>query len=297
MFDRATHEIVRLSYRSRLGPARAWRLLAAPSLERAVGGRVVLLTGASSGIGRVTALRLGAAGATLLLVARNAEALQAVAAEIQARGGRASVHPCDLRDPQAIDRLAAEVLDAHGHVDVLINNAGRSIRRPVDQSYERLHDFERTMQLNYFAAIRLTLRLLPSMRARRRGHIVNVGTFGVHTNYPRFAGYIASKAALDAFSRSLAIEVRGDGVRVTTVHPPLVRTPMTAATGSYDRAPALTADEAAQTIAEAITTRPTSLSPWAAAGFDLARLLAPGVVERAQSRTYQRSLATAGSPA
>ena len=288
----ATKSIVRFGYRRACTPARALRLLRAPSLAEAVGDRVVLVTGASSGIGRATARRFGLAGATVLLVARPSRALDAAAAEVAAAGGRAHVHPCDLRDPAAVDRLAAEIIDCYGGVDVLVNNAGRSIRRPVDESYDRLHDFERTMRLNYFAATQLILGLLPSMRERRRGHIINICTLAVQTNAPMFSAYIASKAALDALSRSLAAEVRDDGVRITTIHPPIVHTPMVAPSGHYDDAPGLTADEAADMIAEAVRTKPAYVSTQLGTAMELVGLLAPAVVQAAQSRAYRRSLET-----
>jgi NAD(P)-dependent dehydrogenase (short-subunit alcohol dehydrogenase family) len=282
--------IVRFSYRRPLSPARVVRLLRAPSLQQAVRGRVVMVTGSSSGIGRATAVRLGAAGATVLLVARTTDALEEVRAEIVSAGGVAHVHPCDLVDPRALEDLAAEVLERHGHVDVLVNNAGRSIRRPIDQSYDRRHDFERTMALNYFAAVRLTLALLPTMRNRRTGQIVNVSTLGVQVNAPRFSAYIASKAALDAFSRCLATEIRADGVRVTTVHPPLVHTPMIAPIRAYDDAPGLSADEAAEMIIEAIVTGTTRVATRRGRAFEIARLVAPGPLQAIQSATYRRSL-------
>jgi short-subunit dehydrogenase len=284
--------LVRFSYRSPRTPARVVRLLRAPSLTDCVAGRVVLITGSSSGIGRAVAVRLGAAGATLVLVARTTSALEAVKAEIAAAGGTAHVHPCDLRDRDAVGRLAAEVLERYDGVDVLINNAGRSIRRPIDESYDRLHDYERCMRLNYFAPTQLTLALLPTMRDRRRGQIINVSTMGVQTSQSRFSAYIASKAALDAFSRSLAIEAHADGVRVTTVHPPLVHTPMSAASRYFENKPGLTADEAADMVAEAITTKPTRLAPRLGVAFERARQLAPTALQAAQSHRYRRSQAT-----
>jgi short-subunit dehydrogenase len=195
----------------------------APSLEGAAGGRTVLITGASSGIGRSTALKIGEAGGTVLLVARTEEKLQEVANEIEETGGVAYVHPCNLSDVDDIDRMAQEVLEEHEAVDILINNAGKSIRRSLDRSYDRFHDFQRTMQLNYFGPVKLILDLLPSMRERKNGHIINISTIGLQVNTPRFAAYVASKAALDAFSRSMAPEVIGDGVHVTTIYMPLVR--------------------------------------------------------------------------
>ena len=232
----------------------------APSLERVVRGRVVLVTGASSGIGRATALKIGAAGGEMLLVARRVDQLREVAREIEDAGGTAHVHRCDLSDEAAIDRMVDEVLEEHGHVDILINNAGRSIRRSVARSVDRMHDFRRTMELNYFAPVKLILRLLPIMRERGSGQIVNVSTMGVQTNTPRFAAYVASKSALDAFSRCAASEVVDDGVHFSTVYMPLVRTPMIAPTEHYKNFPAKSPDEAADMIASAITGRQKRVS-------------------------------------
>ena len=173
----------------------------------------------------------------MLLVARRAEQLQEVADEIEERGGTAHVHRCDLTSTDDIDRMCAEVLERHQAVDVLVNNAGKSIRRSVDRAYDRFHDYQRTMQLNYFAAVKLILDLLPTMRERNSGHIVNISTIGLQMNTPRFSAYVASKAALDAFSRSIGPEVIDDGVHITTVYMPLVRTPMIAPTKIYDRFP------------------------------------------------------------
>ena len=231
------------------------------SLARAIKGKTVLITGASSGIGRATALRVGAAGGRVILVARTVEKLDQTRQEIADLGGLAFVHRCDLSDMADIERLAKEVLDEHGRVDVLVNNAGRSIRRSIALSYDRFHDFERTMQLNYFGAVRLILSLLPVMRqpspdGRKGGHIINVSSIGVQTNTPRFSAYVASKAALDAFSRCIASEVIDDGVYLTTIHMPLVRTPMIAPTTMYDRFPTITPAEAADMICKAMIRKP-----------------------------------------
>jgi NAD(P)-dependent dehydrogenase (short-subunit alcohol dehydrogenase family) len=234
--------------------------LLGPSLEQAVRGKVVLVTGASSGIGRATALKIGGAGATVLLVARRAEKLEEARREIERAGGEAYVHACDLADEDDIDRMIDEVLERHGRVDILINNAGRSIRRSVERSYDRMHDYRRTMDLNYFGPVKLILRVLPGMRERGSGQIVNVSSLGVQTNTPRFSAYVASKSALDAFSRCVASEVVDDGVHFSTVYMPLVRTPMIAPTGHYKNFPAKTPDEAAGMIAEAITGRQKRVS-------------------------------------
>ena len=234
------------------------------SLSGAIGGKVVLITGASSGIGKACAIRCGAAGAEVLLVARTPEKLEETKREIEEAGGTAHIHQCDLSDIPDVERMAKEVLDQHGRVDVLVNNAGRSIRRSVELSYERFHDFERTMQLNYFGSLRLILSLLPTMRkrteGRKGGHIINVSSIGVQTHTPRFSAYVASKAALDAWSRCVASEVIDDGVHITTIYMPLVRTPMIAPTKMYDAFPTITPDEAAEMITRAMITKPKKVA-------------------------------------
>ncbi|MEZ5156860.1 MAG: SDR family oxidoreductase [Solirubrobacterales bacterium] len=236
------------------------RLQGNASLEKEVSGKVVMVTGASSGIGKSAAMKIADAGGTVLLVARTPEKLEETRDQIQDGGGVAYIHQCDLSDVDDIDRMAAEVLEQHGNVDVLINNAGRSIRRSIALSYDRFHDFERTMQLNYFGPVRLILRLLPAMRQRRSGQIINVSSIGVQTNMPRFSAYVASKSALDAFSRCIASEIIDDKVNITTIHMPLVRTPMIAPTKMYDRFPTITPEEAADMLCEAIIFRPKRIA-------------------------------------
>jgi NAD(P)-dependent dehydrogenase (short-subunit alcohol dehydrogenase family) len=238
----------------------ARRLRGGVSLETAVRGRVVMVTGASSGIGKSAALKIADAGGTVLLVARTPEKLEETQSQIEAGGGEAHIHQCDLSDMEDIDRMADEALAEHGGIDILVNNAGRSIRRSVALSYDRFHDYERTIQLNYFGALRLILKVLPGMRERRSGHIVNVSSIGVQTNMPRFSAYVASKAALDAFSRCIASEIVDDNVSITAVYMPLVRTPMIAPTKMYDRFPTITPDEAADMICEAIIHRPKRIA-------------------------------------
>ena len=217
-----------------------------------------MVTGASSGIGEAAARQIGSAGGTVLLVARGAAELDRISGEI---GDAAHALPCDLTDFEAIDALIAEVGGTFGGVDVLVNNAGRSIRRSVELSYDRFHDFERTMELNYFASIRLILGLLPAMKERGGGQIVNVSSAGVQTRTPRFSGYIASKAALEAFSDAVQAETLADGIRFTTISMPLVRTPMISPTEHYDNFPALTPEEAGRLVAEAIVGRPRRVAP------------------------------------
>ena len=265
---------------------RVLRPAARRTLADAVGGRTVVVTGASSGIGEEVARVLAAEGAHTVLVARSTDKLQALAAAIREGGGRATVLPCDIADPESVAALVAAVEELGG-CDVLVNNAGRSIRRPVSESAERFHDFERTMQLNYFGAMRLILGFLPGMRARGRGQIVNVLTMGLQTRVPRYAAYIASKAALEAASASIHAEVLHDGVCFTAVYMPLVRTPMIAPSAVYANWPALEVDAAAAMVSEAIVTRAPRVST-ALGSFSAAwGLLAPGSGLRVLNRGAQ----------
>jgi short-subunit dehydrogenase len=230
------------------------------SLEGNVGGKIVLITGASSGIGKTSALRLAEAGAHVLLVARSADKLEETAAEIAELGGMASIYQADASDLEDCDRLIAEVLENHGFVDILINNAGRSIRRSLELSYDRFHDFERTMQINYFGAVRLTMGLLPSMSEQKKGHVINMSSISALTPSPRFSAYVASKSALDAWTRAAAVEYSDRNVRFTTINMPLVRTPMIEATTVYDSMPVLTPDEAADMVVDAVVNKPKRIA-------------------------------------
>jgi short-subunit dehydrogenase len=259
----------------------------APSLSDAVTGRSVLITGASSGIGKAAALEIGKAGGTVLLVARRADQLEEVKREIEQLDGIAYVHRCDLTDLDDIDRMASEVLEQHEAVDILVNNAGKSIRRSINRAYDRFHDYQRTMQLNYFAPVKLILDLLPKMREQHGGHIINISTIGLQMNTPRFSAYVASKAALDAFSRSVGPEVIGDGVHITTVYMPLVRTPMIAPTKIYDRFPTLSPEEAAGLITEAIRKRPKRIATTLGSIGQLSYAIAPGAQDLVVNRAYQ----------
>ncbi|WP_370326743.1 SDR family oxidoreductase [Euzebya sp.] len=230
------------------------------TLAGAVAGKRIMITGASSGIGEAAARQIAQAGGTLLLVARSADALEELAEELTELGGTATAHPCDLTDPDDIQRLIDDVIETHGGVDILVNNAGRSIRRSLELSYDRFHDFERTMQLNYFGALKLILGFLPGMRERKSGHIINISSIGCQTNVPRFSAYVASKSALDAFSRCAATEIVDDGCHITTIYMQLVRTKMIAPTKMYDAFPAITPGDAGRLISQAIIDRPKRIA-------------------------------------
>ncbi len=231
-----------------------------PKNRAALQGKYVLITGASSGIGQVTALKVAQAGGVPVLVARGKDKLEDTRAAIERRGGTAHVFPCDLSDLEAIDRLCEQVMTELPSVDFVINNAGRSIRRSLRLSQDRFHDFERTMQLNYFGAIRLVMGLMPAMHKQKSGHIVNVSSIGVQTNPPRFSAYVASKAALDSWSNVVASEVVGNGITFTNIHMPLVRTPMIAPTKLYDKFPTISPAQAADILVEAMVERPHEIN-------------------------------------
>ncbi|MBF6327402.1 SDR family NAD(P)-dependent oxidoreductase [Nocardia transvalensis] len=228
--------------------------LARRRARRDLTGKHVLITGASSGIGRAAAVAVAAKGAVVFLLARRSEELEAVVDEIEAAGGEAYAYQCDVTDDESVEHTVKTVLEEHDHVDMLVNNAGRSIRRAVHRSTDRLHDFERTMAVNYFGAVRMTLALLPQMRERKFGHIVNISSAGVQVATPRFAAYLASKAALDKFAEVTAAEMLADNITFTTIHMPLVRTPMIAPSGK--QGPSESPEWAAATIVRALAERP-----------------------------------------
>jgi NAD(P)-dependent dehydrogenase (short-subunit alcohol dehydrogenase family) len=257
------------------------------SFEAAINGRTVVITGASSGIGRAAATKIARAGGVPILVARSMDKLEETKAEIEAAGGTAFAYSADLSDLEAIDALVERILDEHVRVDMLVNNAGRSIRRSIALSHDRFHDFERTMALNYFGAIRLTMGLLPHMRERGFGHVVNVSSIGAQTNPPRFSAYVASKAALDAWTRVVSSEVVGDGITFTTIHMPLVRTPMIAPTKIYDSFPTITPDEAGDLVCEALRAKPKQINTRLGTFGEVAYALAPKAVDQILHMAYK----------
>ncbi len=259
------------------------------SLSSRVKDKVVLITGGSSGIGLATAKKVAAAGAKTLICARGLEDLEKAKAEIEGetKGAQVFVYQADLADLASADDLVKRVLADHGAVDVLINNAGRSIRRSIELSYDRFHDFERTMQLNYFGSLRLVMGLLPSMTERRRGHVINISSIGVLTNAPRFSAYVASKAALDAFSRCAASEFSDKNIHFTIVNMPLVKTPMIGPTKIYDNVPTLTPDEAGDMVVKAIIERPHRVATRLGIFAEMLHLMAPKVYQVVLNTAFQ----------
>jgi NAD(P)-dependent dehydrogenase (short-subunit alcohol dehydrogenase family) len=256
------------------------------NLRKALEDRVVVVTGASSGIGRATAELVARHGAKAVLVSRTKEKLDALKDEIERDGGRAFVYPADLSDLDACDAMIRKVMADHGQVDILVNNAGRSIRRSIGASYERFHDYQRTMQLNYFGAVKLLLAVLPGMRERGRGHIINISSIGVQAYPPRFGAYVASKSALAALSRCIAPEVVDDGVAITNIHMPLVRTPMIAPTGIYKNFPTSSPEEAAEMVASAILTRQPEVSTRLGKLGESVNTVAPGLLQFVMTGAY-----------
>ena len=251
--------------------------------------RVVLVTGASSGIGEATARAAAARGATVLLVARRRDELARVQAEIETAGGRAATYPCDLTDGGAVDALVEQVLGGHGAVDYLVNNAGRSIRRSLELSYDRFHDFERTMAVNYFGPVRLTLGLLPAMRRQGFGHVVNILSWGVQLKAPKFAAYLASKTALDTWSRIAGRETYADNVTFTNMRFALVHTAMVVPTGNYEDRRGLTPGQAAERVVRALEDRPLTVDTRVGRAGELLNIVAPRLSDALMSRFHRSS--------
>lgn len=257
------------------------------SLRGHVEGRTVLVTGASSGIGKATALMLARAGARVLLVARGEEQLKETRKEIEVEKGIVFHYTCDLSDLAECDRLVKDVLKEHGMVDILVNNAGRSIRRSIALSYERFHDYERCMQLNFFGSLRLIMGFLPAMTEKRSGQVINISSIGVLSNAPRFSAYVSSKAALDAFSRCAAAEFNDTGVSFTTINMPLVRTPMISPTKIYDNVPTISPEEAADLVKEAVIYQPQRIATRLGIFAQVLHALAPKISEIVMNSAFR----------
>jgi NAD(P)-dependent dehydrogenase (short-subunit alcohol dehydrogenase family) len=257
------------------------------SLRGHVRGKIIVVTGASSGIGHAVAVMMARAGAKVMLVARGEDKLAEALDVIKTAGGKAWSYPCDISDLDACDRLIDKIVEDHGAIDILVNNAGRSIRRSISLSYDRFHDFERTMQLNYFGSLRLILRALPGMAARRSGQVINISSIGVLSNSPRFSAYVSSKAALDAFSRCASAEYSDTGVSFTTINMPLVRTPMISPTRMYDNVPTISADEAAEFIRQAVIYKPQRIATRLGIFAQTLHTVAPKVAEIVMNSAFR----------
>ena len=257
------------------------------SLKGTVGGKVVLVTGGSSGIGLAAAHKFAEAGAVTIICGRDQDKLDEACKEAKARGYQFVAYPADIADMADCDRFVQLLVANHGGVDFLINNAGRSIRRAIESSYDRFHDFERTMQLNYFGCLRVTMGLLPGMVAKRKGHVVNISSIGVLTNAPRFSAYVASKSALDAWTRCASSEFADQGITFTTINMPLVRTPMIAPTKIYNNVPTLAPEEAADLIAQACINKPVRIATRLGIFGELLHALVPRIAQITMNTTFR----------
>ena len=265
------------------------------TLKGKVRGKVVLVTGGSSGIGLAAAHKIAQAGAITVIVGRDQDKLDTAKGEIDAalkeagnpNGGEVVTLSADLASIEGCDQMVGWLVQKYGGVDVLINNAGRSIRRGIESSYDRFHDFERTMQLNYFGCLRTTMGLLPQMAAKRSGHVVNISSIGVLTNAPRFSAYVASKAALDAWTRCAASEFIDVGITFTTINMPLVKTPMIAPTKIYENVPTLNPDEAADLIVQAIVYKPVRIATRLGVFGQILHAAAPRIAQIVMNTTFR----------
>ncbi|PLW70568.1 SDR family oxidoreductase [Pseudohalioglobus lutimaris] len=253
------------------------------SLAGNIGGKVVIITGGGTGIGLASAIRLGEAGAKVILSGRTMETLEDAKRRVAEVGGEAHIYQCDASVMEACDAFIDQVIADHGRVDVLINNAGRSIRRAVEHSYDRFHDFERTMQINYFGALRLSLRVLPGMTERRSGHIINISSMGVVGPPARFSSYIASKSALEGWTRCAEAEFCNRNIAFTNINMPLVRTPMIGPTAIYDVAPTLSPEQAADMVVDAVINRPSRIVTGMGRMFQIWHLVAPKLAATAMN--------------
>ncbi len=257
------------------------------TLKGTVAGKVVLITGGSSGIGLAAAHKFAEAGATTIICGRDQDKLDEACAEAKAKGYSFIAYSADIADMTDCDRFVQLLIDKHGGVDFLINNAGRSIRRAIESSYDRFHDYERTMQLNYFGCLRVTMGFLPGMVEKRKGHVVNISSIGVLTNAPRFSAYVASKAALDAWTRCASSEFADQGITFTTINMPLVRTPMIAPTKIYNNVPTLSPEEAADMIAQACIFKPVRIATRLGITGQLLHALVPRVAQITMNTSFR----------
>jgi NAD(P)-dependent dehydrogenase (short-subunit alcohol dehydrogenase family) len=260
------------------------------TLKGQVDGRVILITGGSSGIGLATAIKVAEAGAVTVICGRDADKLVEAKKEIIDKVGKHAkvvTYSVDIADMVDCDRFTKQLIADHGHVDVLVNNAGRSIRRGIENSFDRFHDFERTMQLNYLGAVKTAMGVLPEMIKARRGQIINISSIGVLTNAPRFSAYVASKSALDAWTRCAASEFADVGIKFTTINMPLVRTPMIAPTKLYNNVPTLSPEEAADLVAQAIVYKPVRIATRLGIAGQVLHALLPKIMQIAMNTSFR----------
>lgn len=257
------------------------------SLRGRVEGKVVLVTGATSGIGRATARKLAGAGAIVVTIARDEQKIAETQAEFAELGLTMQVYQGDLADLAQGEAITRQIVEEHGGVDILINNAGRSIRRSIEDSFERFHDLERTMQLNYFGALKVIMGVLPTMIEKKKGHIINISTIGVLTNAPRFSAYVASKSALDAWVRTAASEFADKGVSFSIINMPLVKTPMVAPTKVYEQVPMMTPEEAADLVCDTIINKHVRLATRLGVFGQVVHALAPRVAQVIMNTSFR----------
>jgi thioester reductase-like protein/NADP-dependent 3-hydroxy acid dehydrogenase YdfG len=249
-------------------------------------GKHVVITGASSGIGRASAIAVAERGATVFALARNGEALDDLIAEIRAAGGEAHAFTCDVTDGTSVEHTVKDILGRFDHVDYLVNNAGRSIRRSISASTDRLHDYERVMAVNYFGSVRMVLALLPHWRERRFGHVVNVSSAGVQASSPKYSAYIPSKAALDAFAEVVGTETLSDHITFTNIHMPLVKTPMIAPSRRLNPVPPITAEHAAAMVVRGLVEKPARIDTPVGTLADVGMYFTPKLSRRVLHQLY-----------
>jgi short-subunit dehydrogenase len=231
-------------------------------LENAVRGKTILITGATFGIGEKLSYQLAKTDANLILVARTEEKLDQIKREIEANGGKVAIFPTDLTDIKSVENLLAKLNNLPNGVDIVINNAGKSILRSIKDSLDRFHDFQRTMALNYFAPVQLLLGLIPILE-KNKGHIINVSAVNVLLiPAPFWAAYQSSKTAFDQWFRCAAPELNAAGIKTTSIYLPLVRTRMIEPTAEYKNAPAMSPNHVASIICKTIYTHKKYFAPW-----------------------------------
>jgi NAD(P)-dependent dehydrogenase (short-subunit alcohol dehydrogenase family) len=259
------------------------------TLKGQITGKVILITGGTSGIGQATALKIAAAGTAKAVVVcgRDQEKIDETLKLAKKQGVKIVAYQADVADEAGCAAFVQTLNDKHGGVDILVNNAGRSIRRALESSYDRFHDFERTMDVNYFGALRITMGVLPGMVAKKKGHIINISSIGVLTNAPRFSAYVSSKAALDAWTRCASSEFADRGINFTTINMPLVKTPMIAPTKIYNNVPTLEPEEAADMIIRAIVYKPVRIATRLGIAGQVLHAFAPRIAQIVMNTSFR----------